>query len=170
MNIIPQNSPVLAPDWIRYAVHIWQGETQIGATTPTTDQAEARQTLNKMRNAFPDSVLVVQNNYYDDEWDPVSDEMLNRLAAYRTSVVLAELIAKGPANVNWTLRAFSPNELSGHVFKRAGVEEFAAFLEVDVVEEKSDDHTTVRAAGRYLGVSVEVYCVIRAQQVEAVSA
>ncbi|MFD1940568.1 hypothetical protein ACFSKW_54855 [Nonomuraea mangrovi] len=156
MTIIPQ----LAPSEIRYAIHIWRGEAKIGSTVPTTDQAEARETFHAMRAAYPDSVLVVQNPD-DGEYYPVSDEMLDRLARQRSAMVLADLIGKAPGHINWSLLSFEPNKLSGNTFTRDTVDEFAAFLKVDVVEETSGKHVTARASGSYCGINVDIFCVTR---------
>lgn len=153
---------------IRYAVHIWRGDAKIGETEPTTDQAEARETVASMRHAFPDSVLVVQSPA-DGVWGPVSDEMLDRLAAQKSALVLADLIGKAPVSITWSLGVSRLGELSGHAFKRDVIESFATWLKVDVVEERSDDHVMARASGTYLGVPVEVYRVSRIEQAAPVT-
>jgi hypothetical protein len=172
---------------VQYAVHIRSGESLVARTEPTTDQAAAQALLPRMRHAgYAESLLVLRTYTPDDcgsgkwsDWDPATDEQLNRIAIQRAVTVLASIIRLDLPLVEWSVACeYEPGKLTAHLHvgdvdeRLKTLTTYAKLLGADLVEDERSN--LVRAEGTYDGVGVRVAAYIRrvdeAEQVTAVTA
>ncbi|WP_219471282.1 hypothetical protein [Nonomuraea rhizosphaerae] len=126
---------------------------------------QARQRLERMRLAYPNSTL--QGMFFDGdvgEWRDVTDDDLNRIADVNAAQVLAGLLQRSELErLSWTLSHWAHGQLSGDADTREQVQTYARVLSLELTETviAKSGATVVRAEGSVQGVEVRVSCYIR---------
>lgn len=151
-----------------YTVFIQADGEHIGETIPTLNLPEAKARLLNFKAIYPESALMVRCG---DEWEQIADDNLCGLIYAHTIQTLALIVSKNKdlPLIGWRLAAWQPDVLEGLADDRETVQAYADVLGVEVTEQERPNHTTIRAAGVFLGVKVEVSAYIHADEAQAVA-
>ncbi|AQZ67587.1 hypothetical protein BKM31_44490 [[Actinomadura] parvosata subsp. kistnae] len=137
----------------------------LGCLDGTPLLTEARETLSRVRRAYPRSML--QGLFNDGDlgaWREVTEADLDRIADLIAARTLACILTlDGLPRLAWTVNNLDPGILCGSANTPEQVSEYARALGLELQEtERYGTSTLILAQGAYKGVDVRVSCYRRA--------
>jgi hypothetical protein len=145
-----------------FRVAVRDGSTSLGCLDLADTVDQARDQLERVRRAYPESTL--QGLFTDGDlgaWRDITDDDLNRIAAAAAAHTLATIYTRpGLERITWVLSDYEPGKLGGQAYTREQVEAYARVLNLELTE-TAGAAPLVRAKGTVHGVEVCVSCYAR---------